>query len=507
MAVAAAETIARPWLLASQASPEAEKQATQDFTVFMGGIAVRGETQSTPTPEQANQTTLLSDIQMAAFGHERSRRMVFNNSLTDTAERLYKVANQSETWLKITDGHVEQEGRRMVDVSRNTLEHTVLIPEMFRRTTQDLKNIMVFQALQPTGLLEGYDVAIWSTTSTKMSDKQKRDYHLFLDTETCSVQLFSAYGEDVRLQTAFVAGKKTPDSPRQDIDAIKTLAEQKSMTITTDDGTDMLQHVMLVPKADIPNGVTDLVRAYDEAAGGTFYGEAKPRQDYLTYAEQCKARNQRLNSIAEAITAQIISEAHAFETPLEAIERLDYLSERFCVKYAVANQEVNAAVFGNTSAMHIHEARFFTERGDTARAEQSLRKAQQTADSGSCPLVKTKDGGEDGPDEAQGSRNGEVSGKKWGSCPYCKAKVFVDPCASYLSCWDCRAAVVNGKVTSKGDGGSKAREAKKAERQKAEEARLAKLVEAAFQEVNLEARLLDEGQSIRPVKDLQTTSN
>jgi DNA-directed RNA polymerase subunit RPC12/RpoP len=50
------------------------------------------------------------------------------------------------------------------------------------------------------------------------------------------------------------------------------------------------------------------------------------------------------------------------------------------------------------------------------------------------------------------------------SCPHCSAKVFADPCASVLSCWDCKAKVING-VTFKGNGGSKKRKAEKAKRQ------------------------------------------
>ncbi len=51
----------------------------------------------------------------------------------------------------------------------------------------------------------------------------------------------------------------------------------------------------------------------------------------------------------------------------------------------------------------------------------------------------------------------EKSEKKWMNCPHCKARVFDDPCARVLACWDCRAKVVNGRVMSKGDGGSRHR--------------------------------------------------
>jgi hypothetical protein len=55
----------------------------------------------------------------------------------------------------------------------------------------------------------------------------------------------------------------------------------------------------------------------------------------------------------------------------------------------------------------------------------------------------------------------EQSKKKLMTCPFCSAKVFGDPCARVLSCGDCRAKVVDGKVVSKGNGGAKARENRK----------------------------------------------
>lgn len=49
--------------------------------------------------------------------------------------------------------------------------------------------------------------------------------------------------------------------------------------------------------------------------------------------------------------------------------------------------------------------------------------------------------------------------KRWMSCPHCKARVFDDPCAKVMSCRDCNALVVNGKVKSTGNGGSRKRRA------------------------------------------------
>lgn len=98
------------------------------------------------------------------------------------------------------------------------------------------------------------------------------------------------------------------------------------------------------------------------------------------------------------------------------------------------------------------------------------------------------------PQTAFGGIDRESSGKKLMSCPFCKAKVFEDPCATVLACRDCKARVVNGRVVNKGDGGSRARaaalhekEAARERERKEREAAMAKQVEEAFEEMEVAA--------------------
>jgi len=79
------------------------------------------------------------------------------------------------------------------------------------------------------------------------------------------------------------------------------------------------------------------------------------------------------------------------------------------------------------------------------------------------------------------------SEKKWMSCPFCKAKVFDDPCAKKLSCWDCKARVVNGKVVDTGDGGFKKRSAVVFQNWGAEVADMGERIDTMFDEGEAEA--------------------
>jgi hypothetical protein len=453
MAVTAEQTNNQQWRLAREAFPDAEFCARQEWEVFLGGLAIKGESASTNVEAQEKET-LMSVLREASEGDESSIRVVQNNVRADVFERLYKVGQRS-VFLKMAQGELEQEGRKLKNVHRNTLEHTTLVPEMMRRTTQELNNVMLFEALFPTGALDDHDIVVFSPTSTSMSVEHKRKYNFFLDTESFSIQRMSVDGYEVELETAFVAGKPTPTSPRQDIDTIRQLAKNKSIEVLTSDGNEMLQHVMLVPKADMPNGVVDIVQQFDQLNGGTFYGELKPQQDYLTYAQMCEKRNQEFDETVEIISRQLIKEADSFTSPLEAILRLDELSERLCVDYAIDHREINARIFGSQSAMHIEEARFFYEQGEIERAKASTIEAKNTADSGSCPLFK--DTTKQDSDNNSSHDKDKSSSKKYMKCPHCTARVYADPCAKILSCWDCSAKVVNGNVVSTGDGGSSAR--------------------------------------------------
>jgi hypothetical protein len=267
--------------------------------------------------------------------------------------------------------------------------------------------------------------------------------------------MLSKDGSSLLLETALVAGKKTANSARHDTRAIYQMAAQNGVEFVADDSADMLQYVMLIPKSNSPNGVCDVVAEYDRAVGGVFYGEDRPQQDYVEYARICNERNQSFSGMVQQITEQLLMEATAFETPLEAIHRLDELSERVCVEYAVSNKEVRALVFGAESAQYIERARVMEEMGDIAGRDQAVRDAKNTANSSSCPLFKDESRDKGGDSDGSGDKE-EGKGNKWMNCPHCSARVYDDPCAKVLCCWDCKTKVIFG-VTFKGNGGSKKR--------------------------------------------------
>lgn len=115
-----------------------------------------------------------------------------------------------------------------------------------------------------------------------------------------------------------------------------------------------------------------------------------------------------------------------------------------------------------------------------------MAKAAEYDQSGACPLFKNSSVTGNEGSGPSGSQE-EAGGKKWGHCPYCKALVFVDPCAKRISCWDCTAMVLNGKVISMGNGGTRKRREEAEARRAEQEARAATQVDAIFKEQGSES--------------------
>lgn len=447
------------WLLAEEAFAHIEQEARRETFRFMGSVALRGaEAAPSNETERLNESTLLYAMQAAAQGDEQSREMVQTCVATDVAERLFKVASITRVELERVDRKITQQGRHVVDVHRNTMEHTVLNEVMLWRTRTETKNAFTFEGLWSSGILETHDALVFEPAPT--DETTRRDYNFFTDTDTMSAQLLRADGEQAVLETALVAGKRHATAERHDVDAVIALAASHGIEISIDEPDELVGKIFLVPKASIPNGISDVVAGLDRPLG-TFFGQEQPVQDYQAYAEECLQRNASFDSMVEEITQQLLDESASIKTPLEAIQRLDKLSEEKCVIRAVDDKQINVAIFGRVAAGHIEEARRYQEMGNTEKAALATQMAQKTAKSSSCPFFGKNAAGEQAAESSNTSSEEDKPKKKWMSCPHCKAKVYDDPCANILACGDCKALVIGGKVISKGNSYRKRAEAEK----------------------------------------------
>jgi hypothetical protein len=148
----------------------------------------------------------------------------------------------------------------------------------------------------------------------------------------------------------------------------------------------MLDTPLLIPKEMMPNGVIDVIERYDDAAGGTFFGQRKPRQNYKEYLKFCRQREAAMEPNVQKVVDELLQAKDLLE-PLDAVKKLHELSEKYMVEYAVEDESIDPRVFGAVSAEHIKQARAWLSQGDAERYRQSLLSAQATAVSSSCPTA------------------------------------------------------------------------------------------------------------------------
>ncbi len=412
--------------------------------------------------------SLFDALQLANEGDTNAISMVKTNVRTDVIERTIKTGHvMSKVPLLINEeGKVTQYGQSMDSIQANSLRYASENEVIRERTEAETRNAFRIEQLNREGFFEEYSFVVISRAADNMSADEMTDAGFFTDTMSCAIQVTSKHGDGLATEPAFVSGIKQRGEVRHDGETVVKLGAELGVDLSGKSAAEIIDTPLLIHNSLIPNGVIDIVKLYDDCAGGTFFGEQKPRQDYPAYLNICKSREQTFTPKIEAITSELIGEAPVIHSPLQAVERLHKLSGKHMVEYAVVHRTVDPRVFGHEAAASIERARTFAENGDYQAAAIETQKAQVSEKSSSCPTSRGSDKSSESGDNSDGTS--ESSGSKWMNCPFCKAKVFGDPCATRLKCGDCKAQVVNGKVTSTGDGGTKAR----AERSQAEAAKL-----------------------------------
>jgi hypothetical protein len=379
------------WLLAEEAHPLESDIARNRAQKLLGILAVHNVVEPQQKQESAsNNTTLLFAAQAARMGDQESRRSVEQNVQTNVAEILYKAGHQTSVALTFEDGQLSQSGRSLAEIQANTLRYSSLNPLMRQRSEKELENVFSFEELLGSGALKDYDAVVFSLAPS--DEKTKRDYGFFSDTDTCSIQLLRhSGGSDIELQTALVAGKTSAQAARHDSRAVEHIARQNGASYTLDSEEDSLRQILLIPKESVPSGVVDIVKQYDAAAGGTFYGEQKINSqlvDYSAYAAQCEQRNRSFDAVVRQVTDQLLDEASGFSSPIQAIKRLHKLTEQALVAGAISDESIDTRVFGAESAGYIDAARLMSQQGNAEKAIHLQTKAIETAVSSSCPMFQ-----------------------------------------------------------------------------------------------------------------------
>jgi hypothetical protein len=386
------ETIEAAQLVYEVPQLETEQLARTRAAKLIGWAAVRSSAEVASTPE-APTASLLDALERARGGDPVARRLVETNVRTDMIERSIKAGHVMEVELDVdASGRVSQYGQTNEAIQANSLRFAGKSLQMRERTEAETRNMYRIEQLLRLGMLDDYVFVVFSRAADNMTQEAAHKAGFFTDTMSMAIQATTVskkdkaaalYGTKLTTESAFVAGKKTRLAPRHDATALLAVGDKMSID-TTGTATQQLDKPKLIHKSLIPNGVIDLVRFYD-AGNGTFFGQKKPPQDYLSFREQCRKREVEMEPMVQLVVNQLIAESHDMLKPTDATRRLNDLSEEQLVRRAVTDEAIDVRVFGKAAANRLYAARQAYADGDYRLAFNLTDDAVFLADSGSCP--------------------------------------------------------------------------------------------------------------------------
>ncbi len=375
---------------------ELVRRRADRFIRFAGAVGVAEQVQVEAvdrehTPEEQT-TSLMDSIHRAAWGDQMARKMVEINTRTDMIERTIKAGHIIAVDIfEDDDGNLVQYGQSMESIQANTLRFAADTAAMRERAEAETHNTFRIKQFHEQGLLKDYNFVVISRFPDRqsMSIQEAKKAGFFVDTMSAAIQVTGTGPHGLQTESAFVAGVSGPDAQPHDEAAIIALGQAFEVDYSGKTAAQIIDMPLLIHKDAMPNGVSDLVKLYDQFAGGTFFGQNEPAQDYQAYREQCRQRETALEPAVQAVVEELINQAEHLHTPLEAVEKLDELSERDMVRYSVKyDHSIDPLVFGEEAAGYIRQARAYELEGDTQSAERATERAQETAVSSSCPTAR-----------------------------------------------------------------------------------------------------------------------
>jgi hypothetical protein len=361
-------------------------------------------------------------VQAAAEGNEQAMKLIETNVKTDVVERTIKSGHVMSVDLMVDEaGKIRQHGQSLDSVQANSLRYAANSRQMRERTEAETRNAFRIEELYKNGMLQDYSFVVFSRAADNMNVAEMDKVGFFTETMSCAIQVTFAKEDRLVTESAFVSGIKESGGSRHDGRAIIELAKRLDVDLTGMNATQIIDTPLLIHNSLLPNRAIDLVSMYDECAGGTFFGEDKPIQDYSDYKALCLEREQRFAPKVKKIVDQLIGEAGSIHNPVMAVERLHKIAEAHMIEQAVGDDDINPRVFGVMAANFITQARMAYINNQADHLLQNLKFAKQHATSSSCPGVASnvEEIIDDGEQDSEASDDCEFVSKE---CPVCHAK-------------------------------------------------------------------------------------
>ena len=395
-----------------------DQQTRQRAARFIG-VAILGAREAAEfSTVQSPIESLHEAIQLASCGDKVAQALVETNVRTDVIERTIKTGHvMSPVPLVITEeGKIVQHGQSMDSVQANSLRYAADHPIMRARTEAETRNAFRIEELNRAGFFEDYCFVVLSRA------ENLPEAGFFTDTMSCSLQVTAKKDNGLATESAFVSGIASAGGEQHDETTIVKLGAKMGKDLAGMTPAEIIDMPLLVRKDLMPNGAIDIVKQYDDCAGGMFFGEATEREDYMQYLLKCQKREQTFMPKVAMIRDELVGNAKNISSPVEAVEKLHELSEKHMVEKAITDRTIDPLVFGPIAAPHIAHARLAADRGDWADRDNYLQKAKDTASSSSCPGKLKKLNGLDADDELETDASDEDCEYVSKECPVCHKK-------------------------------------------------------------------------------------
>lgn len=401
---------AAPPFMAAQETTS-EMVAMRYATRFLGRVAMNEDVEDLAIREPID--SLRDAIQKAANGDQEARQLVKINAKTVGVEQTIKTGHigKKVPLLLTPQGELYQHRQSLNSVHTNALKVSEDDPVMLPRAEAEARNKFRIEALYEQGYFEDYSLVVVSLAEDHPE--------FFTETMTTSIQVTGKDGAGLATEPAFVSGVTEPGGEQHDMETAINFFARFGIDVSGMTPAEIINTPVLIHNSLIPDGAVNIVEWWDDDAGGTWFGENKPRQNYLEYLDICAEREERFEPKAEMTTEQIIREYHLINTERGATQRLHELSQDQMVELAIGDTDIDPRVFG-PAARYIERARLAYQRGEAEQLLSDMSTAKLTAETTSCPGAGVDPNGPNRKNKDKDtSEDCEFVSKK---CPMCGAK-------------------------------------------------------------------------------------
>ncbi len=287
---------------------------------------------------------------------------------------------------EILDNKISQHGHDYDDIYINTLAYTDKDSFSYLINQIEAKNHLIAKNLVFNRQLEDNYLVVFSGTPDDQPEEVLEANNYFVDKMPVSIQVTTVTDGKLLTQTAFVAGRVDSTTDRHDKSAIVEIARSFGVDYSSLSLKEILAKPILISKSALPDGVLGIVKKYDEVAGGTFFGNNKPVQDYTLFQERCRAFEDNLEPLVDVVYTNLMVD-ELINDEISAARALKEHSKHVLVDSSVSNRAIDINVFGSVAAAYLETARSAFDNNDQMGFKESLYLAQKTAKTFSCPSV------------------------------------------------------------------------------------------------------------------------